>query len=295
MNQYPHVAAVVVNWNMPEITLECLSSLRASTYPNLQLILVDNGSNVSCLEQLRVGAADCSILTLPNNRGFAAAANVGMRYAMTQKFSYVLLVNNDAIVAPNMLSSLILEAQSTTRAGIVAPLILYESMPDRIWRFGDRESPWFPIPIALWRDMPYSRVPPYPVDVDYVTGCGMLLRRELIEQTQGFDERFVMYYEDADLCLRVRQKGYRIRVVPTATMWHKVSQSARMNRSANAFLWMYSRVIFYRNKVIGRQRVLIDSFLLATAIKDTITALVHGEKQVALSLIRGIIMGYTYS
>jgi GT2 family glycosyltransferase len=293
MRPVPSVAAIVVNWNLPDLTLACIAALRASLYPRLQIVLVDNGSTSGCLATLRRAAPDCTLLALPYNRGFAAAANAGIRHALAADADYILLVNNDAVAAPDMLALLVAEAQSDARAGIVAPLILYQDAPARIWRLGDRERAWLPIPRALWRDARVDAAPTQPLDVDYVTGCGMLVRRELIEQLGGFDERFTMYYEDADLCRRARQAGYRIRVVPVARLWHKVSQSARIDRPATALLWMRSRVLFYRSKATGLRRAVTEGFVLVTGLRDVLVAAIRGERQLALALLRGFAAGYT--
>lgn len=292
MGTLPAVAAVVVNWNLPDLTLECIDSLRASAYPGLQIIVVDNGSTPDCLRLLQRGAADCTLLPQPVNRGFAAASNVGIRYALAAGAQYILLINNDAVAAPDMLHRLVAESESSRRPGIVAPLILYDGMRERVWRFGDCERSWLPVPKSLWRDAPLSAAPPRPMDVDYVTGCGMLLRRDLLEDVGYFDERFTMYYEDADLCLRARRSGYRIRVVPTARMLHKVSQSARIDRPATGFLWERSRVLFYRNKTAGLQRPLVESFLFLTALRDVVVGLWRGERELVKALIRGFAAGH---
>lgn len=288
----PPVIAVLVNWNLPQDTLDCVASLRHSTPFAPQIVVVDNGSNPQCKEQLRRSAGDYHLLDLPQNLGFAAGANRGIAEALQQGAEYVLLINNDTLVAPEMLARLVAEAQATD-CGIVAPLILYAGAPDTIWWLGDRERSWLPIPRSLCRDAPSASAPSMPIDVDYVTGCAMLLSRTLLEQLGGFDERFMMYYEDADLCRRARQRGFRIRAVPAARMWHKVSLSARMNRPATAFLWARSRVLFYRDGVQGMRKVLVDGFLLASGLRRIVAALAHGERELARALVRGMAAGYT--
>jgi hypothetical protein len=152
--------------------------------------------------------------------------NVGLRAALDAGASYILAINNDTLVAPNLLRLLVGVAREDERIGITVPKIYYADSPEQLWYAGAMRRRWLPgfsFPGYGKQDAPrYSRRR----DVDYATGCGLLVRAEALHNVGLFDEtRFFMYHEDLDLSERIRQSGYRIVYVPQARMWHKESAS----------------------------------------------------------------------
>ncbi len=221
------MAVVVPNWNLAADTSECVRSLLAAGAGlAVQVIVVDNGSTDGSPARL-AGEFERSIelIELPSNRGFAAAVNTGVQHALAAGAASVLVLNNDTIVAPDMLSLLCAAAPA---ADIVGPAIYYHDAPARLWRLGDRASRWLPVP----RRVPERPAGERTVPVDYLTGCAMLVGREVFETIGLFDESYFMYYEDADFCRRARDRGFTLLAVPPARMWHKVSLTARADPRA---------------------------------------------------------------
>ena len=223
MTNCPLVAAIVVDWNRPVETMACLRSLRASCYPNLIAVLVDNGSDYSNESEYRAILPGLVYRRLVRNRGFAAGCNAGIAVARESEADYVLLLNNDAEVAPDAIGRLVNCAEEHPSFGALTATVYHRENRGRLWHAGART-------LVLW---PFARritmaelKGPEPVPVDFATGCALLLRGAAIDTVGELDERFFMYSEDIDLCLRMRDAGFRIGAVPSALAWHRVAASS---------------------------------------------------------------------
>ncbi|HEX9016042.1 MAG TPA: glycosyltransferase family 2 protein [Chloroflexota bacterium] len=241
----PRVGIVLVNWNKAADTVACLESRGRLDYDPFEVVVVDNASTDGSPATIRRHFPEIALIENSGNLGFAAGNNVGVRYLMDRGVDYVLLLNNDTEVAPNLVRSLIDVSERDPGIGIVGPKILYYQPDDLIWSAGGlidhlgRSS-------HLHFDEVDSGVDQRPRDVDYVTGCALLIRRSVIEKVGVLDERFFMYYEEAEWCARVRAAGYRVVYVPEARMWHKIQQSARNNSRQYLYLMTRNRLLYLR-------------------------------------------------
>jgi hypothetical protein len=225
MNTEP-VYAVILNWNRREDTLACLASLWAMEPPVSRAVLVDNASTDGTPGAVAGQFPQVDVIVNDQNLGFAGGMNVGIEAALRAGAAWVLILNNDTRLAPDMLGALLAVARHDPAIGIVAPKIYYAQPPDRIWYAGAMRRRWYPgfaFPGYGKRDHPrYDRRR----DVDYATGCGMLIRASVLRRVGLFDQAtFFMYHEDLDLSERVRRAGYRIVYAPGARMWHQESAS----------------------------------------------------------------------
>ena len=226
----PQVWCVVLSWNGREDTLACLQSLTLSSYAGLHILVVDNASTDGSAEAVRATYPHIALIENNENLRWAGGNNIGIRYALEQGADFILLLNNDTVVNVEMVGRLVEAALDMPAAGLLAPKIYYASQPDVIWYAGGGLSLWRG---QFWheglrekdRDQNGAVQHDRDRDVGYITGCAMLVRREVIEAIGEVDERFYLYGEDVDYSLRARAAGYRLRVVPSATMLHKVSAS----------------------------------------------------------------------
>src|SRR6267154_3812077 len=147
----PRVSIVILNWNSYEVTLDCLTSLRKIDYRNFELVIVDNGSIDGSPAKLLESAPEIRLIQNKTNLGFAAGCNVGVRDALRRGTDYVLLLNNDTIVAFDFLSQLVRVAESDDRIGAASPKILFFDRPDRLNYAGGEHRRWrlFPKMIGL--------------------------------------------------------------------------------------------------------------------------------------------------
>jgi GT2 family glycosyltransferase len=220
----PRVTAVVLAWNGREDTLACLESLRGATYPELSIVVVDNGSTDGGPEAVAAAFPDTRLLPLGENRGFAGGVNAGVEAALGEGADAVLLLNNDATVEPGFLEPLV-DAAGAEGVGAACAQIL-DSATGRIWYAG---ATYDPRRGHQGRHTGHGDSPLPPETAPYETerACGgaMLLPREALAEVGLLDERLFAYAEDVDWSLRARRAGLRILVVPASVVHHRVSAS----------------------------------------------------------------------
>lgn len=219
----PHVCCVVLNWNGADDTTECLAALEASTYPNLTVMVVDNGSTDDSVSRIRVAYPDILLLQNEKNLGFAGGNNLGIRHALAHGADAIWLLNNDTKPAPDALSALMAKAKSDPRIAAVASICYYADAPSTV-------QAWAGSRVNLW--IGYSglaRVPREDAWFDSLNGTSLLISRNALEDVGLLDEGFFVYWEDTEFCLRLRKKGWRIAAAPDSRVLHKVSASTRRN------------------------------------------------------------------
>ncbi len=249
------VWAVVLHYRLWRETEACVRSLLQSDYPALEILVVDNGSPDSSAEELRARLpARVQFLSLPENRFYAGGMNAGIAWALDRGAAWVLALNNDTLAEPTMISHLVEAGLSAAAVGVVAPLIYYAEQPERLWNAGAHQRSFLPFPRALAQGS-LAEQGEAPIEVDYVTGCAMLLRREALERIGAFDERYRMYYEDLDLCQRMQQAGYRIVVARQARLGHLVGRTVAQEPAINRYYHTRNRWRFFRGNAKGIMRL----------------------------------------
>lgn len=232
--QVPAVSIIVVSYNTREMTLECLQSIADETRCSHEVIVLDNASADGSPEAIAEAFPDVTLIAETDNHGFAQGNNIAIREA---RGAYVLLLNPDTIVLNGAIDRLMAFAQRTPDAGIWGGRTLYGDRslnPTNCWRkmsLWSLTSQFFGLS-SLFRGSGLFNPEGYggwPRDsereVDIVTGCFFLIKRCFWEDLNGFNATYVMYGEEADLCLRARQRGARPRITPEAEIVHYVGAS----------------------------------------------------------------------
>ncbi len=287
--ELPLVYILTLNWNRRDDTLTCLESLEQLTYPNKHLISIDNGSTDGSPEKIAKHFPQVEQLINTSNLGFAGGFNVGLRHALQQDAKFVFIINNDTTIAPDALEYLIAAGQPRD-VGALAPIIYYASSPAKIWSAGANRNS---ITLEIKDNHGRGQVFKQSTEREFLSGCGLLLKRSVLEQVGLFDERFFVYYEDSDYSLRLQKAGYQLLVVPQAKMWHKVSQSSEGSDSPNERYWMgKSSVLFYRKHSRGLQRWAVFLWRAGSAIKTTIRLLWRGKLKATRAYLRGLWHGF---
>lgn len=288
---YP-LYVIVLNWNLPGDTIACVESLEQGLPGGARVLIVDNGSTDDSLAQFRARLGDrVRLLANGANLGFAGGMNAGMRAALAAGAGSVLLLNNDTVVDAAMLAALLGAAAALPQAGLLGPAIYYYDAPRRLWQIGAREHPLLPIPLDVGPGA-LRRAGGRPLRLDYVTGCAMLVRREVLAQVGLLDEAYAFYFEDADFCRRARAAGFEVWGVPGARMWHRVSLSARKVKPASRYALAWGRARFYRQHPHGPLPGLTYAYLLASTALKAGRDLLRGDHALAALLWRGTLDGY---
>lgn len=289
MDSHPLVYIIVLNWNGKADTEDCLRSLSGLTYPNCRTLVVDNGSTDGSVDHLRRRFPGAQFIENQANLGFAAGNNRGIEQAMNNRAEYIFILNNDTVVMPDVLDRLVAAAESDPKTGAVGPKICYYSNPDRIWCLGGRISFFLG---ATWHvagrrkdRAKYQGIR----DVDYLTGCALLLKRDVIEEVGSFDSIFGPgYFEDTDLCMRIRHKGYRLACVEQAKILHKISRSlGGAAAPLKTYLKIRNRAIFLRRYARPVHWPILPIAVAANAFLTICLATCLGRPETARTVCRG--------
>lgn len=225
----PPVGVVIVNHNLKESLRETLQSFRKVNYPGLQIVVSDNASTDGAQEMVRTEFPEVHLLAHNPEQGYARAASLGMAY-LADKTKYIFSTTNDVLVDPEMINVLVDYAEQHPDAGVLGTKIYFFDRPNVLWHAGGAVNPLHGHSRHIgWerKDHPrYGNVRECP----FVTGCGYLLRSEVLKRIGFFHEPLVFYSEDAELCYRFREAGYKVLYIPEAKMWHKTGTTLAKNR-----------------------------------------------------------------
>jgi GT2 family glycosyltransferase len=216
----PLVIAVILNTNRREDTLACLESLHRQDYPRLEIIVLDNACSDGSNEAIRAQYPRVQIISLEDNLGYAGNNNTGIQAAVSQGADWVYILNEDIVLAEDSVRRLVEAAESDPRVGMAGPMVYHHEHPEVIQSAGG-ELTRFWLSRHSGQNQPdqgqYSSTRP----VDWVSGCAILARRDVIEQCGPLDARFFYYWEETEWCVRARRAGWTVLFVPEAKIWHK--------------------------------------------------------------------------
>ena len=269
--------------------LEALASIKGMTYTNFEMMVVDNGSADGSQDAVRSKYPEVLLIENGRNLGFGEGNNVGIRKALEQNADWVFLLNNDIIVAPDLLSQLMEAAVTEPQAGILGPKIYYHSKPERIWYAGGKIN-FFTGMVSHrgLREVDRGRYDKLE-QTDYVTGCALLIKREVLTQIGMFDPVYYpIYSEDADLCVRAARAGYRNYYVPQAHLWHKVSAFSGGGLTPfKTRLKVVHNLIFFKRYARWYHWLTIPLFIGAYSFVFIARELLKGNLRIVTALLDG--------
>jgi GT2 family glycosyltransferase len=240
----PRVAIIVLNWNGVRDTLKCLDSLKQITYPNYEVLVIDNASQeqeAAILEEKYKGFI--KIIRNSTNRGFAGGNNQGIQWLkQNSKPAYFLLLNNDTLVHPDFLTELVRLAESDSSIGIVGPKTYVTGLSQVI------QTVYFKVDMQKGRVFHAGYLEKdtgqyeQNMVVDFVQGSCFLIKHQVIDKIGLLDEAFFSYWEDTDYCFRARENGFKVYYAAKAVIWHK---------NKNTLLEPWYKTLFSNRKAIS--------------------------------------------
>lgn len=290
----PLVWIVVLHWKELELTRACLHSLRSLVYAPYQVLVIDNDSNDGSLERIRAEFPDVQTLGVAANLGFAGGCNLGIAQAIAHGADYVLLLNNDAQTPSSVLDELIDAAEADPQLGILTPKVVWHDQPQRLYGLGGSRLPFR----TRLRGMEALDTGPWdgpPVLLDFVFGCAMLIKRQVIARIGVLDERFFMYFEDIDYCYRAVDAGFSVGYLPGAVLPHVVSGSTRRRSGIKEFLLSRSRQLFFRKHVAGWWWLVYVPYELFYTVRFLLRLARQGQVRPALLYLGGTLTGLVWS
>lgn len=252
------VYVVILNWNRPKDTLECINSVLALDKGKLSIsiVVVDNASTDNSVKLLKKLGSKIVLLQNASNLGYAGGNNVGIKYALAQDAKYVLILNNDTILKEDLLQRLVLSAKAEN-AGLVCPKIYFakgfEFHKNRykptdlgkvLWAVGGKID---------WNNVYASNRGVDEVDsgqynklseVGFAPGTCLLLKAQVLKEVGLFNEKYFLYMEDVDLSVRAKRLGWKVICDPSAVIWHKVAGSSSIGGNLNDYFITRNRLLF---------------------------------------------------
>lgn len=222
----PSVCCVVVNWNGRADTLRCLGALQDQSYPSLVVVVVDNGSADGSVQAIRERFPAVTVIETGENLGFAGGTNVGLRWAAAHDAAFAWLLNNDTDAPPDTLERLMARAGTDPAIGAVGSVLYRMDQPAAVQAWGGGD---------IGRQLAYSRhfdAVAVMGPGSYLTFASVLMPMAALRDVGILYEGFFMYFDDADLCLRLRERGYQLLVAEDTAVLHKEGGSSEVKSYA---------------------------------------------------------------
>ncbi|MFZ2153345.1 MAG: glycosyltransferase family 2 protein [Microgenomates group bacterium] len=256
------IAIIILNWNTTKLTKITINSFLKIHHTGFRyhLVLVDNGSQKECIDELEKtykNNPEITILKSATNTGYAHGNNIGIEWALSHHFDYIMIANSDIRVAPDFLEILYKQAVSSTSL-FLAPKIYFEKgyefhkeryrkseLGKVIWAMGGKID-WdniygSNIAIDEVDQGQYDQQAPSP---DFISGCCFLVNSAIFRQIGLFDDKYYLYLEDADFSVRATLQKYQLKIIPQAKIWHINSGSAAPSSHIQDYFITRNRLLF---------------------------------------------------
>lgn len=276
---------VILNFNGWEDTIECVRSLaKLKKTPDLilEIVVVDNASSNESVSKIRENLKDIKLIASGINLGFSGGCNLGIRYSMENNSDYIILLNNDTTVAAGLVTSLIKAAKEESVGGVVPKIYFSRGHEFHHERYKNEERGkviWYAGGKIDWENLIGKNIGVDEVDrgqfdksgeVELATGCCFLIKTEVLKKVGMFDDRYYLYYEDADLTQRIKRAGYKIMYEPEAFMWHVNAGSSGSGSILQDYYISRNRMLFGMTYASLRTKV--------SLIRESLKILASGRK-----------------
>jgi GT2 family glycosyltransferase len=272
----PKVFIVLLNWNGFNDTVECVNSIKKITYGNYEIIIVDNESENDFEKLENIYSNEIILIRSDVNLGFAGGNNLGIKYALKNDADFVLLLNNDTTVEPDFLDGLI-KSGIEKEFGIVAPKILNYYFPNIIWSAGGKIS-WLGASGYSFGEGKTTEKFIENRYVTFVSGCCMLINKEIFNNIGFFEEDYFLYCEDTDFCKRVIDAGFKILFVADSIVYHKINTSTKRDISYLPIYYQTRNRLYFARKFYIKYLSIIMLYIYISMFLKSIIWTVIGQK-----------------
>ena len=256
---HPLVSVLTLNYNGRRFLPGLFDSLRACTYPNLEIIMADNASTDDSVSFVRAAYPEVKIHRNPENYMFARGNNEGLQMVTGE---YVCVINNDVEVSPEFLGPIVDAFVANTRLAAVQPKILAMQQRDHLEYSGACGGfiDWFGFPFLrgrIFRSIEKDHTQyDSPLGLFWASGACIILRKSALDNVGTFDEDFMMHMEEIDLCWRLRLHGWEVMAVPKSRIWHYVGGTLNQDNPRKMY-WNYRNNLFMLLKNFSRWNLLL--------------------------------------
>ena len=283
----PLISIVTVNYKQTEVTIQLMDSLAKCTYPNIEIIVVDNGSNQGLESVLKKSYPNVKIITSIDNLGFAGGNNLGIEIA---KGRHVLFINNDTEVTPDFLQPMVELLENDPKIGLVSPKLLYFDTENLIQYAGSTGiNPYtgrgekigsFQKDNGQFNDVRETQLG---------HGAAMMIPLDVIKKVGMMPDIFFLYYEEHDWCEAIKRAGYKVFYTGKSVVYHKESVSVGRTSPLKTYYMARNRVLYLRRN--NKKGPLVTSllfFVLLTIPKTTLTHLIKAQWEHLQAFYKGV-------
>ncbi len=285
------VGVLLVNYRQWELTRKCIETLLESEGVEILPALVDNNSP----GPVPVWVKDIPMLRFQRqsgNFGFAEGTNAACSLLEDQKTDFVFILNNDTEVFPDSIRLLVEQLDAHPEAGMATPVICYSESPDLVWSAGGSLSTWPTQVRQNYRTI--DDVPDEPVACAFASGCAFLMRTTDFLKVGMFDSDLFIYYEDNDLCLKVRKSGMEIHLVPRSRILHHVSVTVGGVLSPMVIYFTHrNRFLVARRHLSVLNRLFFTLYYLTLTVTKTLLYPLQGTPELVPWLWKATLHGLT--
>ena len=245
----PKVVVVILNWKRKEDTIECIKSVLKMDYTNFEVLAVDNGSEDGSAEAFKESFPNIEVLANKENLGYALGFNSGIVKALEMGAEIVLIMNNDTIVDKSMLSESVKVMESDNKIGAVSGKVFHFDEKTKFQSAGRLPNLKKGIISHVGAGEIDKGQYDEQKDYDFLDDVFLLVKKEVFEKVSMYDKNFFLYYEETDLCARIKKAGFRLVYTPKAKLWHKGSLSSGGGTNpTNTYYLARNKIVFmYRN------------------------------------------------
>lgn len=273
MSSDKRVAVIIVVWNNYSDTRECLISLGNINYQKYEIVVVDNGSTDGSGAKIKENFPNVIVIRNEENLGYTGGCNTGIEFACREiDVDYCLILNNDTVIADdNFINTLVTSAETQEAIGIVAPIVYDFYSPHII------QSAGVHVNLFMGRARLITRLGELPIRVDAVHGCAFLVKRKVINVIGGLDDRFYLYWEETDYCLRVQKAGYRLLIIPEASIFHKSGKTIGGRGSLYTYYFFRNRLLLMKLHAHSRHWYILIPLLPIYALIHLVKSMREGN------------------
>jgi len=289
----PKIAVVVLNMNGKDVLETCLNSIQKLDYPNYTVIVVDNNSSDGSQAFVAGAFPRVQLIQNTSNEGVPEGQNIGIRAAALSGADYVFTINNDTILDPSVLRELLNTLEQDKTIGAAGP-ILYSMKDTRTTDYGCGNIDWNTGAVTR-SHADKNNVLTKATDVDYVSF--FFANPEVLESVGLFNKKYFAYWEDTDLCFRLKKAGYRVVCVSTARVWHKQSYTARRVSGFYEYYYTRNQFWFWKTHATKKQWIsfLLSFFLSTFWLRSAVILLRRMDYKAFRSQCKGVFDGFVLS
>lgn len=265
------IAIVIIHYKNIKDTFECLSSLNI-TSNSISVYIVDNGNEFIDESKLSTFNYYIKYIRSNINLGFAAANNLAISNIELQQYKYIMFLNNDTVLIENFFPNALKVFDEHERIGIIGIPNYYYQKPSDIWQAGANIN-FKKGKVNLISYINFNN--PF-TEVDYVPGSSLLIRCDLLNPNKLFDERFFFYWEEVDVCINVKKKGYKVVFLNQSKLLHKVNKSS--NKYISNYFYIRNKLYFFKkNKLNHYYFIKILSYEIIKQLLKSIFYILYGD------------------